>query len=81
MHPLVQTIKSGFHRIGVGVVAFVVIGKEHFQDGVCIAVHQFFHHLGAIVESIEKGLAFVGRAEAVAQIEHGIIILRWQVFQ
>lgn len=36
MHPLVQILKSSLHRIGVGVIALMVIGKEHLQDGVGI---------------------------------------------
>lgn len=37
MHPLVQILKSSLHRIGVGVIALMVIGKEHLQNGMGIA--------------------------------------------
>ena len=34
VHPLVQVLKCCLHRISVGVVAFMVIGEEHLQDGI-----------------------------------------------
>ena len=36
VHPLVQILKGCLHRISVGVVAFMVIGEEHLQDGIGI---------------------------------------------
>ena len=37
VHPLVQILKGNLDGIGVGIIALVVIGEGHLQDGMGIA--------------------------------------------
>jgi len=59
VHPLVQILKGCLHGIRVGVVAFVVIGEEHLQDGIGIAAvigrvlcHMAFQYLHILIHPL-----------------------------